>query len=187
MSLLLYNLFLFIYKLALYLAALINPKARLWINGRRQWQESLQAALGHQKTPMVWMHCASLGEFEQGRPLLEFIRSNYPAYRILVSFFSPSGYEIRKNYGGADIICYLPLDGTKSAKKFLDLVQPDLVLWIRYEFWYYYLSQLKRRQVPVLLISGLFRGSEPFSAGMAKCTVTCWLVLPRHLCRIMIQ
>ncbi|ULQ54807.1 3-deoxy-D-manno-octulosonic acid transferase [Flavihumibacter fluvii] len=162
MSLLLYNLFLFIYQIALQLAAFFNPKARLWVSGRKNWAESLKSAMGDKKTPLVWMHCASLGEFEQGRPLLEFIRSHYPNYRILVSFFSPSGYEIRKNYAGADIVCYLPLDGAKTAKKFIDLVQPDLVLWVRYEFWYHYLSQLRARNIPVLLISGLFRGTEPF-------------------------
>ena len=150
------------YRQAIHLAAFFNPKARLWLDGRKQWHETLKSKIGPHKTPLVWMHCASLGEFEQGRPLLEFIRKNYPGYRILVSFFSPSGYEIRKNYAGADIICYLPLDGAKTAKIFLDLVQPDLVLWIRYEFWYHYLSQLKARQVPVILVSGLFRGTEPF-------------------------
>jgi len=151
-----------VYRLGLRLAALANPKARLWVDGRRNWAENLRKAMGSEKTPLVWMHCASLGEFEQGRPLLEFIRNNYPGYRILVSFFSPSGYEIRKGYAGADIICYLPLDGAKAAKKFIDIVEPDLVLWIRYEFWYYYLKQLKARKVPVLLVSALFRGSEPF-------------------------
>lgn len=162
MSLLLYNIFLFVYRLGLGLAALFNPKARLWVQGRTDWQASLQAAVGENKSPLVWMHCASLGEFEQGRPLLEYIRGNYPGYRILVSFFSPSGYEIRKNYAGADIVCYLPMDGAQDAKRFIDLVKPDLVLWIRYEFWYHYLHQLKLRQVPVLLVSGLFRGTEPF-------------------------
>lgn len=150
------------YQLGLRLAAMANPKARLWVNGRRNWAEGLRKAISSEKTPLVWMHCASLGEFEQGRPLLEFIRNNYPGYRILVSFFSPSGYEIRKGYTGADIVCYLPMDGAKAAKKFIDIVEPDLVLWIRYEFWYHYLNQLKARNVPVILVSALFRGSEPF-------------------------
>jgi 3-deoxy-D-manno-octulosonic-acid transferase len=157
-----YQLFLWAYRLALQLVAPFNPKARLWINGRRNWQKQLKAAMGESSAPLVWMHCASLGEFEQGRPLLEFIRLNYPHYRILISFFSPSGYEIRKQYNGADIVCYLPLDGAANAKTFIDLVQPKLVLWIRYEFWYHYLTQLRERQIPVLLVSALFRGSEPF-------------------------
>ncbi|MBZ5859167.1 3-deoxy-D-manno-octulosonic acid transferase [Flavihumibacter profundi] len=162
MSLLLYNLFLLVYRSALHLAAIFNPKARLWVDGRKNWQNALKVALGKKTGPIVWMHCASLGEFEQGRPLLEFIRSIYPGHTILVTFFSPSGYEIRKNYPGADITCYLPLDGARTARKFIEMVQPVLVLWIRYEFWYYYLHRLKALKVPVLLVSGLFRGTEPF-------------------------
>jgi len=96
------------------------------VDGRRNWAENLRKAMGSEKTPLVWMHCASLGEFEQGRPLLEFIRNNYPGYRILVSFFSPSGYEIRKGYAGADIICYLPLDGAKRQKSLLILLNLTL-------------------------------------------------------------
>jgi 3-deoxy-D-manno-octulosonic-acid transferase len=108
------------------------------------------------------MHCASLGEFEQGRPLLEEIRRAYPSYRIVVTFFSPSGYEIRKNYSGADAVLYLPMDGKHPAAKFIDTIQPSLVLWIKYEYWYHYLAELKKRDIPVLLISGIFRESQPF-------------------------
>lgn len=162
MSLLLYNCFLLLYRAGVFIASLFNPKARLWLEGRQNWEERLTSALAQHRQPVIWMHCASLGEFEQGRPLLEFIRANYPGYTLLVTFFSPSGYEIRKNYAGADIICYLPADGSKAARRFIDLVQPSLVLWIRYEFWYYYLAHLKTLKVPVLLVSGLFRGTEPF-------------------------
>jgi 3-deoxy-D-manno-octulosonic-acid transferase len=161
-SLLIYNFFLLLYRVALSVAARFNPKARAWIEGRRNWEINLRAAMGTKNAPVIWMHCASLGEFEQGRPVLTHIRTQYPGYKILISFFSPSGYEVRKNYNGADYVCYLPLDGAARAKKFIDIVQPDLVLWIRYEFWYHYLGRLHTLNIPVLLISGLFRQKQPF-------------------------
>ena len=108
------------------------------------------------------MHCASLGEFEQGRPLLEKIKKDYPLYKIVITFFSPSGYEIRKNYTGADAVFYLPMDSAGNAKRFIDIIRPDLVLWVKYEYWYYYLTELKKRSIPVLLVSGIFRESQPF-------------------------
>lgn len=108
------------------------------------------------------MHCASLGEFEQGRPLVEKIKQDHPAYKVVVTFFSPSGYEIRKNYSGADAIFYLPMDGAGNAEKFIQAIHPDLVLWVKYEYWYYYLTTLKKHNIPVLLVSGIFRESQPF-------------------------
>lgn len=108
------------------------------------------------------MHCASLGEFEQGRPLLEAIKVKYPACKIVLTFFSPSGYEIRKNYAGSDKILYLPMDGASNAERFIEALKPDLVLWVKYEYWYYYLNELSRRKIPVLLVSGIFRESQPF-------------------------
>ncbi|GAO41216.1 3-deoxy-D-manno-octulosonic acid transferase [Flavihumibacter petaseus] len=163
MSLLLYNIFILLYRVALGIASSFHPKARQWVAGRRNWQEKLAKDLEFRPdAPLIWMHCASLGEFEQGRPLLEHIREKYPHYRILISFFSPSGYEIRKNWEGADIITYLPVDNPGNARRFLDLTKPALVLWVRYEFWYHYLNQLKSRQIPVILVSGLFRESQPF-------------------------
>jgi len=110
----------------------------------------------------VWMHCASLGEFEQGRPVIESLRKLYPDLTVIISFFSPSGYEIRKNYAGADHIFYLPMDSAIHAKRFLDLVDPSLVLWIKYDYWYYYLRELQKRKIPVLLVSPLFRADQPF-------------------------
>ncbi len=114
------------------------------------------------KEKTIWMHCASLGEFEQGRPLLEEIKKQYPSYSIALSFFSPSGYEVMKNYAGADLIFYLPIDNNKNAKKIIDNLNPELVLWVKYEYWYYYLAELKKRNIPVLLVSGIFRKSQPF-------------------------
>lgn len=163
MSLLLYNIFLLLYSAGVRIVALFNPKARLWIEGRQNWANRLQQQLAaRQKRPLLWMHCASLGEFEQGKPVLEALRAKHPDYQVIVTFFSPSGYEVRKNYPGADIVSYLPLDSHRNAKTFLDLVQPSLVLWIRYEFWYHYLIQLQKRKIPVLLVSGLMHPSQPF-------------------------
>lgn len=108
------------------------------------------------------MHCASLGEFEQGRPVLEAIRKEFPQCRIVLSFFSPSGYEIRKNYSGADQVIYLPLDTAANARKLISSMNPSLVLWVKYEYWFHYLAELKKREIPVILVSGIFRPSQPF-------------------------
>lgn len=108
------------------------------------------------------MHCASLGEFEQGRPLLEEIKKKYPGYKIALSFFSPSGYEVSKNYAGADYIFYLPMDNILHARKLIASLDPALVLWVKYEYWYYYLAELKKRNIPVILVSGIFRQNQPF-------------------------
>lgn len=112
--------------------------------------------------PVIWMHCASLGEFEQGRPVLEKLKEAYPGHKILLTFFSPSGYEIRKNYPGADWIFYLPLDTKSNVKRFLEIVNPGLVIFVKYEYWYNYLSQLHKRQVPVILVSAIFRENAVF-------------------------
>lgn len=113
-------------------------------------------------SPLIWMHCASLGEFEQGRPVLEAVKEQYPGHKIVLTFFSPSGYEVRKNYIGADLVLYLPMDGPNNAREFIEAIRPSLVLWVKYEYWYYYLLELKKRDIPVLLISGIFRESQPF-------------------------
>jgi 3-deoxy-D-manno-octulosonic-acid transferase len=161
----LYQLFLFFYSTAIKIAALFNSKAKLWVAGRSNIFKLIQAGLlskpvGNSK--LVWMHCASLGEFEQGRPLLEKLRDQYPSIKICLTFFSPSGYEVRKNYSGADYVFYLPMDGRKNAREFIDAINPSLVLWVKYEFWYYYLQTLKERGIPVLMVSGIFRKSQPF-------------------------
>ncbi|OQP56212.1 3-deoxy-D-manno-octulosonic acid transferase [Niastella populi] len=119
-------------------------------------------ALTIDHSPLVWMHCSSLGEFEQGRPVMEAIRQQYPQAKILLTFFSPSGYEVRKNNSGADYVMYLPMDSKANARKFISLVQPSLVIWIKYEYWFYYLTELKKKQIPLLLVSGIFRQDQPF-------------------------
>lgn len=162
MHLILYNVFLYLYYLGIQIASLFNRKARRWISGRRSIFTHLQDSIGADSSPIVWMHCSSLGEFEQGRPLLELIRNKYPSYKILLTFFSPSGYEIQKQYKGADYIFYLPQDSKNNALRFLNIVKPSLVLWVKYDYWYYYLSALTQRKIPTLLISGTFRKEQPF-------------------------
>lgn len=136
------------------------------MEGRRNWEKQLLASnisFAHSQT--VWMHCASLGEFEQGRPLLEALRKEYPGIKIILTFFSPSGYEIRKNFNGADVICYLPFDSAANARRFLDLIQPHLAIFVKYEFWHFYLEELKKRTITTILVSGIFRKEQPFFHG----------------------
>lgn len=158
---LLYNLFIRLYPFIIHVVAPFNPKARQWVRGRKNIFPKLQM-FGETAGRVVWMHCASLGEFEQGRPLLEKLRQENPSYRILLTFFSPSGYEIQKDYSGADLVCYLPMDSRSNARQFFETVKPSLVLFVKYEFWYYYLNEAKSRSIPLLLISGIFRSNQPF-------------------------
>jgi len=162
LSKLFYELFLLLYATAFRIAALFNTKARLGLQGRKNIFSTIQANLPPSSNQVVWMHCSSVGEFEQGRPLVESLKKNYPSISITITFFSASGYEATKNYEGADQIYYLPFDGASNAKKMVELLNPSLVIWIKYEFWYHYLHELKSRKIPVLLISGIFRNSQPF-------------------------
>lgn len=156
-----YDLVIHLFTLGLRLAALFHPKAKKWVDGRRDWRQRYRAGF-QKKGPVLWVHAASLGEFEQGRPVIEGFREKFPGWQIVLTFFSPSGYEIRKNYPEADFICYLPADTRSNARDFLDLIQPDAVLFIKYEFWANYLRALKKRQTPALLVSALFRDKQPF-------------------------
>ncbi len=148
-----------LYPFGIRIASIWNDKATLWIKGRKIFP-TIDSSAARKET--IWMHCASLGEFEQGHPLIEKIRTEYPGSIIVISFFSPSGYEIEKNNSNADYVFYLPSDSFSNAKKFIDLINPTLVLWIKYEYWYYYLKELKKRNIPTLLISGYFRKDQPF-------------------------
>lgn len=163
LTLVFYNLFLFLYRTVVLLVSPWNHKAKLWTQGRKNIFERLQAAVKYdQSSDFIWMHCASLGEFEQGRPVLEHIKAINPKARIVLTFFSASGYEVRKNYEGANHIFYLPVDSYSNAAKFIEIIKPKLVLWVKYEYWYFYLTQLKRHNIPVLLISGIFRKNQVF-------------------------
>lgn len=149
-----------LYGLGIFAASFFNPKARLWIRGRKGIFSRMEEKVKNNR--LIWFHAASLGEFEQGRPVMEEIRRRYPVYTILLTFFSPSGYEIRKNYNGADYIFYLPLDTKQNAARFISLIKPAMAIFIKYEFWYHYLVQLHKNQIPVYLISGIFRPGQVF-------------------------
>lgn len=160
-----YTLILHLYALLIRLAAFFNPKAAQWVAGRRGWRAQHRALLegkARGEAPLLWMHCASLGEFEQGRPVIEQLKAGQPGLKILLTFFSPSGYEIRKNYPQADYIAYLPLDTPANARDFVALWQPTAAVFVKYEFWYFYLRALRRAQTPVVLISALFRREQLF-------------------------
>jgi 3-deoxy-D-manno-octulosonic-acid transferase len=161
LSVVLYNIFLFFFRIGIRLASLFNPKAKKWVDGRRNIFSRMREAIKPGQK-IIWVHCASLGEFEQGRPVMEALKTTYPDHRILLTFFSPSGYEVQKNYTGADWVFYLPIDGPANARQFLEIVQPVLVVFVKYEFWYYYLKKIKYRQIPLLLISALFRRDMSF-------------------------
>jgi len=158
---LIYSLAIIAYTGVIYMASFFNEKARLWLNGRKDWRKKLaENVAGFDKT--IWIHCASLGEFEQGRPLIEKIKKEFPGFKILLSFFSPSGYEIRKNYPLADYICYLPADTPRNAKFFIETVRPEMSLFIKYEFWNNYISELYKKGIPLFLVSGIFRSNQHF-------------------------
>ena len=144
------------------LLAPFNSKAALWVKGRKGLIQRIETALQFNDQPIIWMHAASLGEFEQGLPVVELIKKQYPHHRILVTFFSPSGYEVRKNHPLADWIFYLPMDSPSNAAEFIAIVKPSIALFIKYEFWHFYLANLKKRNIPTILASGLFRKSQPF-------------------------
>src|SRR5690606_4212303 len=134
---------------------------KLWKVGRKNWKQKMQKSI----TPtdkIIWMHCSSLGEFEQGRPVLERIKNEFPHHKIALSFFSPSGYEIRKNYEGADYIFYLPLDTKKNAKSLIKILHPEILILVKYEYWYNLLSRLNKKKIPVVVISAVIKENNVF-------------------------
>ncbi|MEE4176577.1 MAG: glycosyltransferase N-terminal domain-containing protein, partial [Bacteroides sp.] len=157
----LYNFFLFIYRLGAGIMAWFSPKVKRWHQGRKGQFERMQA-VKKGKGPLAWFHCASLGEFEQGRPVIEAFRKACPDFRILLTFFSPSGYEIRKNYEQADHVFYLPLDTPAQVKRFFDIWDPRLAVFVKYEFWFNYLDTLYRKQIPSFVISAHFLPEQHF-------------------------
>ena len=156
-----YNVIIYLYQLGVIITSLFSEKVRKMWRGERDAIRVLREQIDPD-AQYVWFHAASLGEFEQGRPLMEELRRQHPEYKILLTFFSPSGYEVRKNYQGADIICYLPLDTITNARRFLRTIRPVMAFFIKYEFWYNYLHILKHRGVPVYSVSSIFRPGQVF-------------------------
>ena len=156
-----YLLSLHAYGLLIKLGALFHPKAKAWVEGRKNWRQKL-GAWQRGEGKLLWMHCASLGEFEQGRPVLEAIRREMPDIRLVLTFFSPSGYEMRKNYATVDGVFYLPLDTPANARDFLGLLRPDMAVFVKYEFWHFFWKELGNRGIPTLLISAIFRPGQAF-------------------------
>ncbi|WP_254244222.1 3-deoxy-D-manno-octulosonic acid transferase [Hymenobacter sp. BRD128] len=151
-----------LYALLLRLAAPFNPKAAAWVAGRQELLPRIARALAGDAAPRLWVHCASLGEFEQGRPLIEGLRRQYPGHKIVLTFFSPSGYEVRKSWPGADYVFYLPLDTAENARAFVAAVQPRLAVFVKYEFWYYFLRELQQQYIPAVAVAAIFRPSQVF-------------------------
>ena len=156
-----YNIAIYIYLIGVAIGSLFNKKIKNMWRGEREAVDLLKEKVDP-TAKYVWFHAASLGEFEQGRPLIEQLRATHPEYKILLTFFSPSGYEVRKNYEGADIVCYLPLDTIRNARRFLRAVHPVMAFFIKYEFWYNYLHILRHRGVPVYSVSSIFRPGQVF-------------------------
>lgn len=158
----LYNSLLLVVRLAYSIAGAFNAKAKAFNAGRKNLFGRLKSQLIINAAPVIWVHCASLGEFEQGRPVIEKLKQEFPRYKILLTFFSPSGYEVRKNYPHADYIFYLPWDTSRNATQFISLVKPALAIFIKYEFWYHFTTQLKKRNMPLISVSSIFREQQLF-------------------------
>lgn len=159
----LYNLGIYAFQLGLKLASPFNPKAKLWVKGRKHWKHNLTKAVESSGLKnAIWLHCASLGEFEQGRPVIEKIKADFPDQKIVLTFFSPSGYEIQKNYPLADLVMYLPVDTARNANRFLELLEPKMAIFVKYEFWLNYLFVLNEKRIPAFLISTVIKKHQTF-------------------------
>jgi len=163
----LYSIGIRLYGFAVRIASLFSAKAAKWISGRVDWQSDLKKHIATDSI-WVWVHAASLGEFEQGRPLIERIKRELPHVSILLTFFSPSGYDVRKNYPHADYVSYMPLDTRQNAQKFVQAVNPSLAIFIKYEIWYHHLSMLRHAGIPTILISAQFRQSQFYFGAFGK-------------------
>lgn len=157
-----YTFFVYTYGFAIHLASFFNPKAKQWVQGRKAIFTQIKSALSKNNKPLIWIHAASLGEFEQGRPIIEELKEKHPEYGILLTFFSPSGYEVRKNYASADFVFYLPLDTPKNAKQFLEIANIKLAVFIKYEYWYNYLNALQKNEIPLVFVSAILRPKQIF-------------------------
>ncbi|MFN9596698.1 MAG: 3-deoxy-D-manno-octulosonic acid transferase [Bacteroidota bacterium] len=163
MLLLIYKMAIGGYDIGIRIASLFKEKARLFVTGRKDWRLKLLDRIpAADSTPSVWFHCASLGEFEQGRPVIERIREAFPNHRLVLTFFSPSGYEVRKGFAGADVVCYLPIDNPKNAHDFVSMIKPAAAFFVKYEYWYFYLHELKTLGIPTYMVSAIFRDTHVF-------------------------
>ncbi len=162
-----YEPLIFLYNIGVWIATFFSKKVRTMWKGEHETFRVLREKV-EPNAKYVWFHAASLGEFEQGRPIMERIKREHPEYKILLTFFSPSGYEVRKNYNGADIIVYLPIDTIGNARRFMDLAHPVMAFFIKYEFWFNYLRLLKDRGVPTFSVSSIFRPNQMFFRGYGK-------------------
>lgn len=162
-----YSLGIYIYILCVRIASLFSTKARLLLDGHAETFGILARTL-RTNDRYVWFHASSLGEFEQGRPLMERIRQRHPEYKILLTFFSPSGYEVRKNYDGADIVCYMPFDTPRNARRFVRMVKPEKAFFIKYEFWKNFIDELHRSRCEVYSVSSIFRKNQIFFRSYGK-------------------
>ncbi|MEX2232215.1 MAG: glycosyltransferase N-terminal domain-containing protein [Cyclobacteriaceae bacterium] len=158
----LYNISIFFLGLGIRLWGLFNTKAREFVTGRKGIFKRIEEALRQNQQPIIWVHCASLGEFEQGRPVIEALKSEFTNHKIFLTFFSPSGYLVRKEYSKADYVFYLPLDTKANARKFVGKVNPKLAIFVKYEFWFYYSKTLKKKRIPLISISSIFRKEQFF-------------------------
>jgi len=161
----LYSFLILCYGFSIRIASVFSTKAALWTRGRKNYWVNLEKTLASysaEEQMLAWFHCASLGEFEQGRPIIEAFKQKYPEYKIMLTFFSPSGFEVRKTYSGADFILYLPLDTKANAKRFVNKVKPNIVFYVKYEFWFNFLSCLQSSNIPTVLFSALFRPDQHF-------------------------
>jgi 3-deoxy-D-manno-octulosonic-acid transferase len=157
----LYNIFIQLYKIAIELASINNKKAAMWLDGRKNLFENLNSQLD-QNSSYIWLHSASAGEFEQAKPVIDALKLHYPTHKILISFFSPSGFEAGKKFKKADAISYLPLDTAQNAEKFIEVVKPKMVVFVKYDYWYHHLKTIRQNDIPLILISSLFRKDQPF-------------------------
>jgi len=178
----LYDLGLQFYSLCVTIASLWDQKAMQWKNGRKNLFRKIRLALNDNEE-RIWFHCASVGEFEQARPVMEAYRIHYPSHKIVLTFFSPSGYELRKNYAGADYIFYLPLDTASNANKLISLFQPLLAVFTKYEFWFHHLKELRKNDIPVILICGIFRKNQLFFKWYGKT----WSTVLHFFSHILVQ
>jgi 3-deoxy-D-manno-octulosonic-acid transferase len=152
----LYDFGILLYRIGIQIASIWNLKAKQWIDGRKNWSDQIVSQLKPNEF-RIWFHCASVGEFEQGRPVIEAYRKKFPAHKIVLTFYSPSGYELRKRYSAADYIFYLPLDTKRNAKQFISLVNPSLAVFVKYELWFHFLSEISQKNIPAIMISAIFR------------------------------